>query len=77
MVNGVCDICGCLVMVCVCVLVNGRVQNMELCDQYYSEMVCWLGCSVLLFEFLFGWCFFFDEFFGESGFGSFFGDSLL
>ena len=37
MANGTCDICGRPATARVRASVNGRVQNMELCDQHYSK----------------------------------------
>jgi len=50
---------------------------MELCDQHYSEMARRSGRSASPLESLFGRHSLLDEFFGESGFGSLFGDSPL
>ena len=77
MANGACDICGRPATARVRASVNGRVQNMELCDQHYSEMARRSGRSASPLESLFGRRSLLDEFFGESGFGSLFGDSPL
>ena len=77
MANGACDICGRPATARVRASVNGRVQNMELCDQHYSEMARRSGRSASPLESLFGRHSLFDEFFGDSGFGSLFGDSPL
>ena len=77
MANGACDICGRPATARVRASVNGRVQNMELCDQHYSEMARRSGRSASPLESLFGQRSLLDEFFGESGFGSLFGDSPL
>ncbi len=77
MANGACDICGRPATARVRASVNGRVQNMELCDQHYSEMARRSGRSASPLESLFGRRSLLDEFFGESSFGSLFGDSPL
>ncbi|OWJ83874.1 Clp protease ClpC, partial [Haematobacter missouriensis] len=77
MANGACDICGRPATARVRASVNGRVQNMELCDQHYSEIARRSGRSASPLESLFGRRSLLDEFFGESGFGSLFGDSPL
>ena len=77
MANGACDICGRPATARVRASVNGKVQNMELCDQHYREMVRRSGRSASPLESLFGRRSLLDEFFGESGFGSLFGDSPL
>ena len=77
MANRACDICGRPATARVRASVNGRVQNMELCDQHYSEMARRSGRSASPLESLFGRRSLLDEFFGESGFGSLFGDSPL
>ncbi|WP_020084959.1 ATP-dependent Clp protease ATP-binding subunit [Hyphomicrobium zavarzinii] len=77
MANGACDICGRPATARVRASVNGRIQNMELCDQHYREMVRRSGRSASPLESLFGRHSLFDEFFGDSGFGSLFGDSPL
>ncbi len=77
MANGACDICGRPATARVRASVNGRVQNMELCDQHYREMARRSGRSASPLESLFGRRSLLDEFFGESGFGSLFGDSPL
>jgi ATP-dependent Clp protease ATP-binding subunit ClpC len=77
MANGTCDICGRPATARVRASVNGRVQNMELCDQHYREMVRRSGRSASPLESLFGRHSLFDEFFGDSGFGGLFGDSPL
>jgi ATP-dependent Clp protease ATP-binding subunit ClpC len=77
MANGACDICGRPATVRVRTVVNGKVQNMELCDYHYREMVRRSGRSASPLESLFGRRSLFDEFFGDSGFGSLFGDSPL
>ena len=77
MSNGACDICGRPATARVRASVNGRIQNMELCDQHYREMVRRSGRSASPLESLFGRHSLFDEFFGDSGFGSLFGDSPL
>ena len=77
MANGACDICGRPATARVRASVNGKVQNMELCDQHYREMVRRSGRSASPLESLFGRHSLFDEFFGDSGFGSLFSDSPL
>ena len=77
MANGNCDICGRPATARVRASVNGRVQDMELCDQHYREMVRRSGRSASPLESLFGRRSLLDEFFGDSGFGSLFGDSPL
>ncbi|MFK4047890.1 ATP-dependent Clp protease ATP-binding subunit [Roseomonas mucosa] len=77
MANGACDICGRPATARVRASVNGRIQNMELCDQHYREMVRRSGRSASPLESLFGRHSLLDEFFGDSGFGSLFGDSPL
>ena len=77
MANGACDICGRPATARVRASVNGRVQNMELCDQHYSEMARLSGRSASPLESLFGRRSLLDEFFGDSGFGSLFSDSPL
>ena len=77
MANGDCDICGRPATARVRASINGRVQNMELCDQHYREMVRRSGPSASPLESLFGRHSLIDEFFGDSGFGSLFGDSPL
>jgi ATP-dependent Clp protease ATP-binding subunit ClpC len=53
MANGTCDICGRPATARVRASVNGRVQNMELCDQHYREMVRRSGRSASPLESLF------------------------
>jgi ATP-dependent Clp protease ATP-binding subunit ClpC len=77
MANGACDICSRPATARVRASVNGRVQNMELCDQHYSEIARRSGRSASPLESLFGRHSLLDEFFGESGFGNLFGDSRL
>lgn len=77
MANGACDICGRPATARVRASVNGKVQNMELCDQHYREMVRRSGRSASPLESLFGRHSLLDEFFGDSGFGSLFSDSPL
>ena len=77
MANGNCDICGRPATSRVRASVNGRVQNMELCDQHYREMVRRSGRSASPLESLFGRHSLLDEFFGDSGFGNLFGNSPL
>ncbi len=54
MANGACDICGRPATARVRASVNGKVQNMELCDQHYREMVRRSGRSASPLESLFG-----------------------
>jgi ATP-dependent Clp protease ATP-binding subunit ClpC len=77
MADGNCDMCGRPATARVRASVNGRVQNMELCDQHYREMVRRSGRSASPLESLFGRHSLLDEFFGDSGFGSLFADSPL
>ncbi|MAU51758.1 MAG: Clp protease ClpC [Roseovarius sp.] len=77
MANGKCDICGRPATTRVRASVNGQVRDMELCDQHYREMVRRSGHSASPLESLFGRRSLFDEFFGDSGFGSLFGDTPL
>ena len=57
--------------------VNGEVQDLQLCDQHYQETLRRQGRSASPLESLFGRRSLFDEFFGDSGMGSLFGDSPL
>ncbi|MBN8245708.1 ATP-dependent Clp protease ATP-binding subunit [Nitratireductor aquimarinus] len=77
MANGKCDICGRPATARVRASINGKTQDMELCDQHYREMVRRSGRSASPLESLFGRSSLFDEFFGDSGFGSLFGDSPM
>ncbi|MFN3575953.1 MAG: Clp protease N-terminal domain-containing protein, partial [Tabrizicola sp.] len=77
MANGKCDICGRPATARVRASANGQVRDMELCDQHYREMVRRSGRSASPLESLFGRRSLLDEFFGDSGFGSLFGDSPL
>lgn len=77
MANGKCDICGRPATVRVRASVNGEVQNLQLCDQHYQETLRRQGRSASPLESLFGRRSLFDEFFGDSGMGSLFGDSPL
>ncbi|PPB81487.1 ATP-dependent Clp protease ATP-binding subunit ClpC [Albidovulum inexpectatum] len=72
MANGKCDVCGRPATARVRASINGKVQNMELCDQHYREMVRRSGRSTSPLESLFGRSSLFDEFFGDSGIGSIF-----
>ncbi|MBC7164426.1 MAG: ATP-dependent Clp protease ATP-binding subunit [Roseovarius sp.] len=77
MANGKCDICGRPATVRVRASVNGEVQDLQLCDQHYQETLRRQGRSASPLESLFGRRSLFDEFFGDSGMGSLFGDSPL
>ncbi len=77
MADGKCDFCGRPATTRVRASVNGRPQNMELCDQHYREMVRRSGRSASPLESLFGRDSLLDEFFGDSGFGNLLGDSPL
>ena len=79
MANGKCDICQNPATVRVRASVNGETRNMELCDRHYQEMLRQQGRSTSPLESLFGGGrrSLLDEFFGDTGFGSLFGDSLL
>jgi ATP-dependent Clp protease ATP-binding subunit ClpC len=65
--EGKCDICGRPATVRVRASVNGRVQNLELCDEHYREMLARQGRTASPLESLFGRRgSLFDEFFGDS-----------
>ncbi|WP_135451160.1 MULTISPECIES: ATP-dependent Clp protease ATP-binding subunit [Tabrizicola] len=69
--QGKCDICGKPATVRVRASVNGRTQNMELCDEHYREVLRRQGRTASPLESLFGRRGgLFEEFFGDQPFRS-------
>ena len=74
--QGKCDICGKPATVRVRASVNGRVQNMELCDEHYREVLRRQGRTASPLESLFGRRgSLFEEFFGDQPFRSLMSDA--
>ncbi|NEX48140.1 ATP-dependent Clp protease ATP-binding subunit [Pseudotabrizicola algicola] len=74
--QGKCDICGKPATVRVRASVNGRTQNMELCDEHYREVLRRQGRTASPLESLFGRRGgLFEEFFGDQPFRSLMGDA--
>ncbi|WP_128514982.1 ATP-dependent Clp protease ATP-binding subunit [Tabrizicola thermarum] len=74
--QGKCDICGKPATVRVRASVNGRVQNMELCDEHYREVLRRQGRTASPLESLFGRRGgLFEEFFGDQPFRSLMSDA--
>ena len=69
--DGKCDVCGRPATVRVRASVNGRRQDLELCDEHYREMLRQQGRTASPLEALFGrHGGLFEEFFGDRPFGS-------
>jgi len=72
--DGKCDVCGRPATVRVRASVNGRRQDLELCDEHYREMLRQQGRTASPLEALFGrHGGLFEEFFGDRPFGSLLG----
>ena len=75
-VQGKCDICGKPATLRVRASVDGRMQNMELCDEHYRELLRRRGRTASPLESLFGRRgSLFEEFFGDQPFRSLMGDA--
>nr|WP_149539648.1 AAA family ATPase [Siccirubricoccus phaeus] len=74
MMDGKCDVCGRPATVRVRASVNGRRQDLELCDEHYREVLRQQGRTASPLEALFGrHGGLFEEFFGDRPFGSLLG----
>jgi ATP-dependent Clp protease ATP-binding subunit ClpC len=72
--NGKCDVCGRAATVRVRASVNGRRQDLELCDEHYRDTLRRQGRTASPLEALFGsHGSLFEEFFGDRPFGSLIG----